>query len=298
MRPLYLLLLLLLTACESATKPSQSADSDAKPAVVVTAHALPSSTPQRVVSLAPNVTELLFALNLGERVVGVTRYCDWPPEAKGRPVIGGFIDPDIEAILAQRPELVIGMTSPGNEALPQALKRAGLPHLFLRMDTLDQTVEATRALGRLLHIAPRADALAAQIAQGLVPAPAGADRPSALFVLGHDPIVVAGPGSFGHELLILAGATNAAAHLHSPYPTLDAEAVVALAPTLIIDTTMTPEQGAPPVSRWAKWGAIPAVKAGRVYSFSDPSLLRPGPRLPEALRRVRAAVEAPPAPQP
>ena len=299
-RPLLLLLLTLsLTACQQPPSPPPSTPAApalqaVKSPVLVVAHRPPSATPRRIVSLAPNITELLFAMGLGDRVVGVTRFCDFPAQARALPKIGGFVDPDLEAIVAQRPDLVLGMTSPGNEVLPQTLNRADLPHIFLRMDTLAQTVEATELLGAMLHVPAQGARQAGELRAGLkAAAAAAAPAPTALFVLGHDPIVVAGAGTFGHELLELAGARNAAAALPSAYPVLDAEGVLALEPAIIIDATMTPDQGAPLLSFWGKWAALPAVRDGRVHRFSDPSLLRPGPRLPEALHRIRAAVEAP-----
>jgi iron complex transport system substrate-binding protein len=294
MRLLLLLLLLATTACKDTSQNTPAAAPQATQSpVLVTAYQLPAATPKRIVSLAPNITELLFAMGLGDRVVGVTRYCDWPPEAAKLPKIGGFVDPDMEAILSKRPDLVLGMTSPGNEALPQALGRAHLPHAFLRMDDTAQTIEAIELLGGLLHRPEQGARLAGQLRAGLKARPARAGARSALFVLGHDPIVVAGVGTFGHELLALAGLTNAASALPSAYPVLDAEGVLSLAPAIILDATMTPEQGQPTLEFWKKWSALPAVKDGRVYRFSDPSLLRPGPRLPEALRHIEAALDAP-----
>ena len=249
--------------------------------------------PSRVVSLAPAITEIIHAVGAGEALVGVTRYCDYPPEVTELPKVGGFVDPDLEAILALRPDLVVGMAA-GDPDIQGKLERAEIPYLFVRMDTFDQTYRGIRALGEALGHAEQAADLVGRMRRQVHKVSASAqerargDAPEVLFVLGHKPLVVAGPETFGDELITLAGGANAAAGLEGSYPKLDLERVLAMDPDVIVDAAMVPGEGSN-LDFWEKRAGLEAVESGRVHAWSEAALLRPGPRLVEALRSfVRA----------
>ncbi len=246
--------------------------------------------PQRIVSLAPNITEVLFALGLGDQVTGVTKYCDYPPEAKSRQKVGGYIDPDLEAILAAGPDLVVGMSGAATDKITPDLEKAKIPFVVLRMRNIEETIAGVAALAEAVGAPKKGVSMAGALRASLTPRHDGKGaKPKTLFVLGHKPLVVAGPGTFGHELIELAGGTNAAGGLDTPYPQLDAEKVITLAPEVVIDANM----GQSDTERnafWATYEAIPAVKSGHVSTFDDPSLLRQGPRLVQALETFERVI--------
>lgn len=268
-------------------KPSQSVE--AKGQVVARSAQLPVK-PERIISLAPNLTEALFALGLGDRVVGVTRFCDYPEQAKSVTKIGGFIDPDLEKMISLRPDLIVGMSSGQDPALATKLKAQQLPYAFLKMDDLSQTKQGLLDLGELVGAQHQAQALVADMERALVAAQVKAPKPRVMFVIGHKPLMVAGPGSFGHELLTLAGGANVAQGLSSPYPALELEQAIELNPQVIIDAAMAPGQAQG--SFWQAYDTLEAVKTKRVYVLEDASLLRPGPRLGLALEKMRAMIQA------
>ena len=252
--------------------------------------------PQRIVSLAPNITEILFELGLGDRVVGVTRYCDWPPQATDIPKIGGMLDPDYEAILATRPEVVLGVKDGADHQVVERLESAGVAFGFLAMDDLATIQRGFHLLGIWLGAEERADELKEDFDRALraesrsVRETLDLDGATALVVYDHEPVVAAGVGSFGHEILILAGLQNALGDDLGSYPVLDMEKVMSLNPAVIIDVSIGPttEEVA---QFWERFDSLDAVQTGRVVHVDDPVMMRPGPRIPEALRRLGEAVE-------
>ena len=245
--------------------------------------------PMRVVSLAPNVTELVFALGAGDRLVGVTRFCDWPPEALPIAKVGGFIDPSIETIVGLAPDLVVAMTNSGSKDAVAALERYGIRTLWLRIDDLEGTRQSFAILGQALGVESRAkSALAAfdaAIAAETARIPAGRPKPRTLITLDHRPLVVAGPGTFVDDLVRLAGGVNAAGGAKVSYPQWSAEALLEEKPEVIVDAWMgSADDDA--VDRWRQMTTIPAVRDGRLYRWRDPRILRPGPRLPGALHAL------------
>ncbi len=249
--------------------------------------------PERIVSLAPNITEILFELGAGERVVAVTRFCDYPPEAAELPKVGGVVDTDLEAILAERPELVVGVTSGGDAEVAKKLAKAGVAHAFVRMDDLEETYEGIQTIGELVDESERAEAIVAEmkkrIAESADDGAGDADRPTVLMLYGRDPLIAAGPGTFGHELVELAGGQNVLADAKTSYPNLDVEKVISLNPERIIDASEAAKDANGDF--WGQYETIDAVAAGHVYPLRDPVVLRPAPRLTEGLAKIRTAIE-------
>ena len=284
---------MLLVQGDTHTAKPQPHASEHEPVIAATSATLPPN-PARIVSLAPNLTEIVFALGAGDRLVGVTRFCDTPLEAKALPKIGGFIDPDMEAILAREPDLILGMKS-GDAKILTTFKTQNLPYLFLDMPHIDATYKGILAVGRALGREAAATELVAQmraqvhqaaVTAGARSSTAGAHGPKVLFAIAHAPLIVAGPKTFGHELLQLAGATNLAAPSPTAYPTWDMERVLALDPDVILDATMNPEAPQEAEAFWKAQPSLKAVKTNRVILLQDPMYLRPGPRLGKALKAL------------
>lgn len=232
---------------------------------------------ERVVSMAASTTEGLFAIGAGPLVVGRSRYCDYPPEAKALPSVGGYVDPSLETVLGLRPDLVVGARGPLGPGFVRALEERGIETWFPETESLTAIDEMLLGLGARTGRTDQAKALVTRLGarKGAIEAAlAGTKRPRALLLFEKKPISAAGPGSFPDEMLRLAGATNALSD-GARYANLSLEKVIALDPDVILDTemgnTVTPFD--------STWNAVRAVHDGKVVRIADESVLRPGPRV-------------------
>ena len=246
--------------------------------------------PRRIVSLAPSVTEILFAIGAGDRVVAVSTTCDRPAEVARLPRVGTWVAPSEEAILALSPDLVIAVPSPGNRDAVLRLRELGLRVEVVGDATLSDAWEAMRRIGEWTGQEAQANALVERLRRELDLVRASvAGRPPrrVLFVVGHDPLIVAGSGLFVDEIVRVAGGDNVAASTGQPWPRLSIESVIALSPEVIVDGSMGSEASEALPSWWSRWESIAAVREHRVRAPSSDALLRPGPRLGEAAREMR-----------
>jgi iron complex transport system substrate-binding protein len=256
-----------------------------------------AAPPQRIVSTAPSITETLFALGLGPRVVGVTEFCDFPAEARRKPKIGTFLEPNFERILAQRPDLVLVVRNPVQ--LAERLSQLGLRTVEVPQDTVAEILASIREIGRLAGVEPRARALAASIERELGQVrqrAARLPRKKVLFLLGRSPgslqaMVGAGPGTFLDELIQTAGGVNVLAGSPMAYPRVSVEQILAADPDVILDMGDFAHQDGksllPPEkfrAMWAPYSSIKAVRENRVLQIANEAVIRPGPRVAEAAR--------------
>jgi len=256
-----------------------------------------AAPPQRIVSLAPNVTELVYLLGAQDRLVGVTNVCDWPPEAKKKPQVTSFNPLNIEAIMAARPDLVLA--NRGNAAADLATLRDMRAPLFaLEMNTLADLPVGIRTLGRLLGVSARGDSVAASWrARMAAVAARTADvppqrRPVVFFGSTVEPIFSVGPGSFIYDLIERAGGRNAFPDAGSAWPRIDLETLVTRDPDVIIVTgQMTADSAriAASLKTAPGWRSLRAVQGGRVIVPGD-AIMREGPRLVDALEFVARAL--------
>jgi len=241
---------------------------------------------KRVVSLSPSTTESLFAIGAKDVIVGRSRYCDFPPEALGLPQVGGFADPNFEAILALRPDLVVGGRGPAGPQLLERLTAFGTEGYFPETESFAQIDAMLLGLGARTGHGAEADAVVTKLhaREGEVQvAVAGRARWRVLLVFGLEPIVVAGPHTFANEMIERAGGTNAVRD-GSLYPTLGMEQVLALDPDVVVNAAIAEAHGAQRIHREAPgWRELRAVKSGRVVAIAEESVLRPGPRIAEGL---------------
>lgn len=248
----------------------------------------------RVVSLSPSTTEALFAIGAGGAVVGRSRYDDFPKEALPLPQVGGYTDPNFEAILALRPDLVVGARGPAGRGIVDRLAERGVATWFPPTESIAQIEDMIRGLGERTGRAKEAEAEAARVqaqVDAVARAAGGKKRPRVLFVFGLEPVVVAGPGSFANEMLVRAGGDNAVTQ-GGAYPTLGMETVLALDPDVVLNAAIAESHGAERIDANAPgWKALRAVKEGRVAALSDESVLRPGPRVGEALAVIARAID-------
>jgi iron complex transport system substrate-binding protein len=253
----------------------------------------PAGPPQRIVSVAPSATEILFAIGAGDRVVGRTDWCVRPKAAQPLPSIGGYSTPSLEAVLALQPDCVVYVPSIVRDApaFAQAMEAAGARVVPVEMAGIESAIATITELGKATGAEQHAGALAAQLRRDLAEATAaftGKGAPRVLVTLSHEPhaLFVAGRGTFIAELLELTGARNAAQA--DGYFAISAEALLAAAPDVIIDAAgpmENPVRAAAASKRlWARFADLPAVKAKRVHLITDAAVIVPGPRMADAVR--------------
>jgi|DewCreStandDraft_1066081.scaffolds.fasta_scaffold02073_5 iron complex transport system substrate-binding protein len=255
--------------------------------------------PQRIVSLAPSNTEVLYALGLGDRVVGVDRFSDYPPEARGKPKVGGMVDPDYERILSLRPDLVLA-TGGVQRPVVEKLESLGVPVFALHPQTVEGVLDSILTVARLGGVTRKGWEVVAKLRgriravtlkTGKIPL---SRRPTVFWIIWPEPLMTAGPRTFIHSLITLAGGRNIAGDLAGPrdYPLYSMEELVARDPDVIIATTDA-HGAVGKLSEKPGWRRLRAVRAGRVY-FVDPDLVhRPGPRLVDGLEAIARLLHPP-----
>ncbi len=256
-----------------------------------------ASAPQRIVSTTPSITELLFALGLGPKVVGVTNYCRYPEEARKLPKIGTYIQPDMERIAALLPDLVVIQKNPVQ--LQARLQRLGLRVLELEYDSVEQTYATITQLAQAGGVAERGAALNARLRGELAAIrkrTAGRERRSMVFIIGRNPgavdgLIAVGRKSYLTELMEIAGGKNVFADTVAPYPKIALEELLARNPYAIVDMgDMANTQDAGERERkavialWNRHGALGAVRSGRVFAVASDIFVVPGPRMLDAAR--------------
>ena len=240
--------------------------------------------PQRIVSLAPSVTEILFALGAGARVAGVTSYCDYPPEARQKPPVGDTLKPGVEKIIALKADLVIISTASQVEASFRRLEELGIPVYVTNPRSIDGVVESIDKIGELIDARERAQELTDELRRRITNVEtrvSKASRPSVLVILGTEPLITAGAGSFINDLINRAGARSISAEDKADYPQYSIETAVARQPEIIL----LQAGGNDLTSRLRQ---TPAARSNRVYHIDDDLLLRPGPRIIDGLERIAA----------
>ena len=244
--------------------------------------------PRRIVSLTPSLTETLFALGLGERVVGVTSFCDWPPEAASLPKVGGYSNPSPESVLALEPDLVVVSPNAGNREAALAMERAGTRLLVVEGDGLDDTYRVIQTVADACGVPDRGRELTAEIRSRVAAAGdaiAGREAVPVLYCVQMDPIIAVGSETLTDQLIALAGGRNVLQA--GGYPRLGIEAVIDAAPQVIIQTTMG---GADDDVRigdfWDGWPSIPAIATDRLHVIDGTTSMRPGPRLGAAVEEL------------
>ena len=245
--------------------------------------------PTRLVSLAPSITEVLYAIGSSEQIVGVTEYCDYPPEARLKPKVG-YIHPNLESIVALRPDLILAPREFLRAEILGKLEQLKLATFILEAKTIEDVLSHIQTIGRMLGHSASADALAAEMRQRITEIKArtaALPRPRLLYVLNSEPLITVGPDSFIGQLIELAGGTNVAARAKTPYPRLNMEEVLKADPELLIFPVGAAE-GIPDSEQrvWKRWGTLTAVKQGQFHHISSDLLNRPGPRIVQGLETL------------
>jgi iron complex transport system substrate-binding protein len=295
MKPKPLLLVCLLTAMGAMAGPadarSRSVIDLLDRTVAVPVH------PRRVVSLAPSITEIVYALNRQDRLVGVTQFSDYPPAAQHLPKVGSYIRLDLEKIVALQPDLCLAIRDGNPKVSIDRIEGMGIPVFALDPRDLGSVMTAIQRVGGLLDAAAQADALVTDMQRRIRGVDARvatvARRPRVFFQIGISPIVSIGSGTFIDELIQRAGGDNVARGT-VPYPRLSVEQVLALAPEVIIITSMARHAVFEEVkAQWESWPELPAARMQRIYLQESNLFDRPSPRLVEGLELLLEIIHGP-----
>jgi iron complex transport system substrate-binding protein len=242
-----------------------------------------NGTPQRIVSLAPSITETLFALGLGDRVVGVTDWCDYPPEAMNKTKVGGYTTPDIEKIVALNPDLILVAHGTPMEVI-NTMVGLGLTLFGIKTTDLDDLLNDIRRIGEITDKELEAQALTSEMASKIKAVTDVTseleNRPRVFYIIWNDPLQTAGSGTFIHELIEKGGGVNICGNI-TGYPIISIEEVIARNPEVIITSAW------PGIYEWAMnetaLNATDARQNNRVFVCDDNLAQRPGPRLVKGL---------------
>ncbi|MCC2642931.1 MAG: putative Vitamin import system, periplasmic binding protein BtuF [Nitrospira sp.] len=252
-----------------------------------------AKAPTRVVSLAPSITEMLFALGLDEQIVGVTEFCDFPSAAAGKPKIG-YANPNLESLVALRPELVVAPREFHRANVLAKLDELKIPVFLLEATSLENIFSHIHQLGRIFDRSTTAHGMTqamrtqmTEISRLVETMP----RRRVLYVINSQPLITVGPGSYIHQMIGLAGGINIAAAASAPYPRLTMETVLKEDPEILIfprgsvETVPRREQ-----QEWRRWTTLTAVQQNRLREVSAYALNRPGPRVMEGLKELARVI--------
>lgn len=290
-----ILVLIFLVACSSPPEstpqfPVQLTDQSGKTVKL-------ERIPQRIISLAPSNTEILFALGLADKVVGVTEYCDYPEAAKDKPKIGGYSTVDIEKVTEARPDIIVATSIHEAETIPM-LEKLGLTIVVLNPKTIEEVLEAITLIGNCTGKTQEASQLVAEMSgrfQAVVDKTKNlppSERPRVFYVVRNDPLYTAGSGTLINELIELAGGTNIFQGI-SGYPSVSLEAVIQANPQVIIagSSMGSAESALGFLLTDDRLKNVDARANNRLYEIDTDIVSRPGPRLTEGLSQLAKMIQ-------
>jgi len=245
----------------------------------------------RIISLAPNLTEILFALDLQDCIVGVTNCCDYPSETKDIEYVGGFGKPNIEKVLTLHPDLIIA-TDFEDDSVAELLSKSGIRLLHLRIHNFQELFEALREIGQATGTLQRAEKMVETMQMALEKIAERFkkvkpwQRPKVFVEIWHDPITTVGQASFINEVITRAGGVNVAGNIKQAYPHVNPEKVIEWNPDVIVLCYMQRDgYSASQLANRIGWDGISAIREGRIIEDIQPDLIsRPGPRLIEGVK--------------
>ncbi len=252
-----------------------------------------SNTPARIVSLAPNLTEILFALGLDEKIVAVSSDSDYPPDAASKSKVGTFWQPNTEAIIVHKPDLVVSLQTEQQKAIANTLERMGYKVLALKIERLEDLFASIEQIGTATDHKQHADRLINNIRSQLDNLKSKfslQDKVRVLWVVQAEPLRVVGRNTFINEMIELAGGENCIGPTLSRFPQISSEEIITSKVEVIIQSAMGQDnndhQQQAAQAFWGKWPNLPAVKNNRIYVVESDTVLRLGPRLPEGVNLI------------
>lgn len=274
--------LAILSSFACAAPSADDASTDAEPIA------------QRIVSLSPALTEIVFALGRGDRLVGVTEFCDFPAEAASLPKMGGFSNPSLETVLGAEPDLVLISRNVGNQRSGLAMIEAGLNVLVVPAETFDDTFVAIRTVAEATGSDPDPliDDLRSKL-ESVESTRAGRNGPRVALLVSLEPLIVAGVDTLPGQALERAG--GRAAFMLDGYPRIGLESLIEAAPDVLLFASMDPSDADEPerIARFfARWPSLRTDEPGRLQVFDATRILRPGPRLADGVEDLAARLAA------
>jgi iron complex transport system substrate-binding protein len=249
--------------------------------------------PQRIVSLAPNITEILFELGLGEKIAAVSTDSDYPADTATKKKVGTFWHPNIEAIISCKPDLVVTLDFEQQKAVADSLNRLGYNVLTLKRDKIEDLWTAIKKIGSATDCEQQADELINNLKGKLNELQNKTDpfnRTKVLWVIQSEPLRVAGRNTFINELIELAGGENAVGPTIQQYPAIATEELITCEAQVIIQSAMEPDniekQQQTAEVYWSKYLNLPAVEKNRIFVLYSNEVLRLGPRLPQGVEII------------
>ena len=243
--------------------------------------------PQRIVSLAPSITEIIFQLDQAYRLKGVTQYSNYPEQASNLPKVGSYVRLDLERIVALKPDMCIAIKDGNPKDIVDRLQSMKIPVYVVNPRDLDTVIRTIKEIGSLVNASRNATIVTNEMRKrlkwinGLVAH--ASERPRVFIQIGISPIISAGSKTFIHDLILKAGGINVAAGA-TAYPRYTREQVLALSPDIIIITSMARQAAFQQIKKqWSRWPDMPAARNQRIFVVDSDVFDRPSPRLLDAL---------------
>lgn len=246
---------------------------------------------RRIVSLAPSLTEIIAAVGAESALVGVTMHCDYPESVLALPKVGSYVLPNIEAIVALNPDLVLVVQEGPPRESVEKMRELGIPVAVLRTARIADIEKNIRWIGHAAGVDSEAERVAVDIEhryRAITQIVAPLSHPRVLYAIAIDPVITAGRGSFLHELIRDAGGENIAGDLEASYPRLTLETIIARKPEAILFSSGMGNEANAPAQRlyWNRWGEIPAVRNKRLLEIDIAIINRPSPRVIQGLAQL------------
>jgi iron complex transport system substrate-binding protein len=246
--------------------------------------------PKRVVSLAPNITEILFSLGLDEEIVGVSIHCNFPEKAKSRVQVGSYISLDFEKITSLKPDLVIATGAGNTRDMVDRLEKLGFKTYTIFPKNFDEILQSIGHIGQVVNRDTKAKTIIEEMRkrkQKVVELTQGLSRPKVFIQIGDAPMVTVGKGSFADDLIRIAGGENIAGKEKEVYPRFGMEEILKRSPEVIVISSMNPKGDYQKIlHEWTRWKTLPAVKNGRIHLIDSDLLDRPSPRIIDGLEEI------------
>jgi len=245
---------------------------------------------KRIISLAPSITEILFALGLNEEIAAVTKFCDYPEAALSKPRIGGFVNPDVEKIVSLKPDLVIGIRDGNRMDTVDRLNDFGFPVYLIDPKGFNGVMGTIKNIGDVVGREKESRRMIRELIdkrENIVNLTRSLSKPKIFFQVGDAPLITVGKGTLADDLIRLAGGKSISENESVSYPSYGIEAILAKAPEIIIMTSMDSKKDHMNlVKRWQNWKSIPAVKMNAIHVIDSNLVDRPTPRIAEGLEAL------------
>lgn len=249
-----------------------------------------SFPPKRIISLAPNITEILFSLGLDEEIVGVSIHCNFPKKAKSKVRVGSYINIDFERIISLKPDLIIATGVGNTRDMVERLGKLGFPTYVVFPKNFNDILQSIGHIGKVVNREKEAMKIIDGMKkrrQKVIELTQGLPRTRVFLQIGEAPIVTVGKGSFADDLIRLAGGENIAGREKGMYPRLGMEEILKRSPEVILISSMNPKGDYRRViQEWVRWKMIPAVKNGCIHLIDSDLIDRPSPRIIDGLEEM------------